>query len=962
LRIRRLLLKDFGRLHGEYHFAADRVNLILEPNESGKSTLVAAIVAGLYGFPAGQRRSENRPVPEVEVHRPWSGAEYSVELDVEADGRVYTVRRNFSRKEERVYEWRTGKEITGEFMAGKENLDFGGSLTGLDREDFIRSVFLKQAEMDDLRNASGLTASLQKIATSQQGDIAASEAIEILRAATRQYRGRKIRRGKIENEIHQIDEEISSLTDGLRGMEERRRAAENRIRELENVAGEEGRVDFDLHHLEYLVLAAGRKEDAAGLEEEQRERADLEEREKEFQALSADADFPTEGLPRLLEIRGRLQELSREEERIRERADDEIERPIRELEERIAADGALSSLAAGDLSRFSVAETDLAASWKSRRSLRRSLRSLESGWTKGGVDPRRMQRLSERFGGLKPDDRRFLLACGEKQVSALGAISELEREKEGIASEMAGVVERGRRSRMAGNVLAIAAAALGLAAVVVFLSTYSNLWGFLAAGGAVAAIVIRAVIQPGSEAEAKLAALRAEEESTATMLQERRGETETLRGRLEVLAGLSGHSSGEAFLVEYREAEAHQEEMAEQSSLMRRLAEAEEMVKTASASILAVMTAAGHPPRFGVVTPRTARRFRTIAASHRESASRLEELRERRRGPEKQAAGLAGERESLGSDVRAILRGARLAETDDLDEAIRLFEEGIARKERYETLKRDVIPALVRRSMTHRGESLRRAVEVADGVLRKRVAEDPSLSTLVPVKSHKEYAEERSRLQHHSRSLSERRMELSAELGEVLREFRKEYPDAVRWQREWQEQRERASSFKAAVDLACEVLDTLSREAYSEWADVLNERAGEVLSFVAPGYGDVRFDEDLSFTIRDVSDGGRRSPDDIDHRLSVGARDQIYLAARLSMAEYLSSGRVKLPLVLDEPFSSFDDDRFARAMSLLLDKFGKRHQVILLSCHEIRHRVWQEREPERFAEKVRVMSLQAPVT
>jgi uncharacterized protein YhaN len=80
------------------------------------------------------------------------------------------------------------------------------------------------------------------------------------------------------------------------------------------------------------------------------------------------------------------------------------------------------------------------------------------------------------------------------------------------------------------------------------------------------------------------------------------------------------------------------------------------------------------------------------------------------------------------------------------------------------------------------------------------------------------------------------------------------------------------------------------------------------------------------------------------------------------MADYLSSGRVKLPLILDDPFATFDDERFARAMGLIIDKFGRRHQVILLSCHEARHRAWQEREPERFAERVRVMSLQAPVS
>src|SRR6185436_3698907 len=51
MRIRRLRVEGFGNLKGDFIFSSDRCNLILEPNESGKSTLAAAILAALYGFP-----------------------------------------------------------------------------------------------------------------------------------------------------------------------------------------------------------------------------------------------------------------------------------------------------------------------------------------------------------------------------------------------------------------------------------------------------------------------------------------------------------------------------------------------------------------------------------------------------------------------------------------------------------------------------------------------------------------------------------------------------------------------------------------------------------------------------------------------------------------------------------------------------------------------------------------------
>ena len=125
MKIRRLMLRAFGGLRGEFHFSADRVNLVLEPNEGGKSTLATAILAGLYGFPPGQRRSEGRPLPEIEIYRPWSGGDYLVEMDVEAAGRVFTIRRDFTKKDERIHEYRSGKDVSAEFQRAKESLDFG---------------------------------------------------------------------------------------------------------------------------------------------------------------------------------------------------------------------------------------------------------------------------------------------------------------------------------------------------------------------------------------------------------------------------------------------------------------------------------------------------------------------------------------------------------------------------------------------------------------------------------------------------------------------------------------------------------------------------------------------------------------------------------------------------------------------------------------------------------------------
>ena len=66
--------------------------------------------------------------------------------------------------------------------------------------------------------------------------------------------------------------------------------------------------------------------------------------------------------------------------------------------------------------------------------------------------------------------------------------------------------------------------------------------------------------------------------------------------------------------------------------------------------------------------------------------------------------------------------------------------------------------------------------------------------------------------------------------------------------------------------------------------------------------------------------------------LSAGARDQLYLAARLALVDVVAGGRF-LPLILDDPFVHFDRPRRENARGLLKE-VSQRHQVILLTCHD----------------------------
>lgn len=71
-----------------------------------------------------------------------------------------------------------------------------------------------------------------------------------------------------------------------------------------------------------------------------------------------------------------------------------------------------------------------------------------------------------------------------------------------------------------------------------------------------------------------------------------------------------------------------------------------------------------------------------------------------------------------------------------------------------------------------------------------------------------------------------------------------------------------------------------------------------------------------------------------DRQLSLGAQTLLYLALRLATVEQQAKSRgVRLPLIFDDVLIALDDERTERCLSMLAE-FSKRHQLILLTCHE----------------------------
>ena len=66
--------------------------------------------------------------------------------------------------------------------------------------------------------------------------------------------------------------------------------------------------------------------------------------------------------------------------------------------------------------------------------------------------------------------------------------------------------------------------------------------------------------------------------------------------------------------------------------------------------------------------------------------------------------------------------------------------------------------------------------------------------------------------------------------------------------------------------------------------------------------------------------------------LSRGTLDELYFSLRLALCELILPEEGSPPIVLDDAFVNFDDERLSRAL-MLLKKLSEKRQIILFSCH-----------------------------
>ena len=129
-----------------------------------------------------------------------------------------------------------------------------------------------------------------------------------------------------------------------------------------------------------------------------------------------------------------------------------------------------------------------------------------------------------------------------------------------------------------------------------------------------------------------------------------------------------------------------------------------------------------------------------------------------------------------------------------------------------------------------------------------------------------------------------------------------------------------------AIDLAQETMADLSSSIRDSFGLYLNKEASQYITGITGGiYDSMSIDENLNVFLNTKT---KLVPLE---NVSSGTMDQVYLALRLAAAKLLQGSGSGFPLIFDDSFTQYDDERLKTALEWLASAYGG--QIIIFTCH-----------------------------
>jgi uncharacterized protein YhaN len=977
--VERVELTGYGGIQGEsVLFAQDKLNLMVEPNEYGKSTMATAIWSILFDFAdpvKSKQQSDNENsgdgepagrMTDREARRPKNGAIFSARMDVNALERRLTIQRDFNTGAFQVFDRdRNNQEVTHQFKGENGEDEVGQKLTGMTRELFASTCFVGQRELDEhaFGGAADLATLVQGIADSASPSGTSAQAVRIL-GETLEHIPVNDRKVKVDSLIRDLELVRQDLLNKIRAYERDRQdvaASFDRLMIINRVlSGDSSRfkateyqnLKFQLHDAESRLTK---------LREVVNRHREINER---MEQLAGIEDFPAELKRPIEELWERRNNKAAEIEKIKkdfspqqslyeEKKANLLQRSygldsfsIEQVQQVASLAGSMSTAEeelAGLVTRRLNEREKLAGPQASDLEIEKVRKSMQSLEAEGIENARSYNSLVIAFQDQIKEAERTLHRTRARQ-------KEFEEKRQ----------EETTKKRNLSILLGLISVILVVLAVVLmvvvkqgaFIAPVLLIIGLLGIAGTV--VVALPVFQPDRLYASDFRSIEADTTRITSDLEDKHNKVGALELKLDTLARKVGLAARGDLLVRLDQYAIQAVKLKELDLLEQMLDQKQATMNRFRADLASFLKKAGKDEND--LSAMSAKQLSQSLSAFIEEAKMLEQNFQDANSSTRKLTQLQEEIDDTDQALANLLRKVGieldLSSQADLSRglnevSLRLnaYSEWMGLSNELNHIEHESGASINELPVNIKGleEYQSRVIQQLDA-LRSQY---PGIESMPPLTEEEKEGEEAPQDLKKVEGLKEEREELLLRVRSLSSTCDDQYLSCLEELDLTEFRLQSAKRAKIALEMARDTLKRLSGENYIDWATNLNNIGKEMLSKLGLDYEEVRFDHDLRLVARRKNQE-ELSSKQIMSQLSIGTKEQLHWLARMIVAQYLSRQN-SLPIIMDEPFSEADDDRFLKMMRFLITVIAKEHQIILFSCHQQRHS-WlrsQLDDPER---------------
>lgn len=961
MKITRIDFEGFGALTNRtIDFDADKLNLVVEANEFGKSTMVEATWAILYGL------------PEKETFKPWKqDATFSASMDIEIGEKKLRIIRDFDSESVQVLDLNFGlRDVTPQYLGNENEDQVGYKLLGMNRDTFRNTCLVGQRhlEINHMTDSALVAAEIQGIADSSSPDTKVSAGLQtISQTLSRFMHGNRL--CHINELLRELEGQRSDLMKRMRSMDAERGQCREWFAEIQaidqklNLPASSQNQEIIEEEDSSQVSSAEESAEAAALKEELKliEAAiqKLRNQEQKKQALLEAANINTEDAPISQEQMDFLMRLWEKQQAIvndinllheyMEPHQAEIAARESEVMDRYNDYKGLDQFTnseAQTISTYAVNLFNLVKQMDEMKAKNPEFATLVNNGAGTGEYESAKAKINL-FEGLSPEE----VEEAKSYASLLVAFKEQASETARKLSESKNKSSELNKDRNKARIFNIARVAGLLVVSILMLAAPSILSAVkvalpqpVVAGSLILGLLtmlisfffLGRVLNTTYFKQEEHDSLGQDVQKLEIAMSKGEEKVANLENKIAVLANKCGMPDKKQFIAKLQQQAAPPSQKETDEEQLRQLfLTKQQNCKRLQSDLAYFFNKAGLAtmeiePQSAIALSENINDFRKDIAELQERRSSMYDHEERMHHMEEDLSlteaniiefleqnGLAceGSFEVAKNQVTSLInyfenRNSPHPELAEIDEGY--GDESARQNTQQELIERHIAASTKLEAQLAREDSAPKA---------KVQKVTPS----VELRSAKEVEE-----------LRQKKEDLIVKIRTTLKSRDELYLDTLEELNRVDHEIVISKRAKLALELAYEMLKQSSHETYADWSVQLNKISSELLQQLSGEIEMLEFSKDLHLKVKLRNHQNIFESKDIITKLSTGTKEQIHWMARLIISRFLSSLE-PLPIFLDEPFSEADDARFMGIMSFLIDSILPNNQVVIFSCHQQRH-------------------------